>query len=66
MKKRARLCFYIFLVLSFLALGILGFYVFDCQNKSVMLKSKKLAIFNTQNLVCSSINNVFCCLKINI
>lgn len=46
-KKRARLCLYVFLVLSFVALGILGYFVFNRSNDNVMAGSKKFVTFNS-------------------
>ena len=46
MKKRAKICFYIFVVCAFLALGILGYYVFNVGNDNVMVGSRKFVTFN--------------------
>ena len=46
MKKRAKICFYIFVVCAFLALGILGYYVFNVGNDNVMLGQRKFVTFN--------------------
>ncbi len=47
MKKRAKLCLYIFLVLSFVALGILGYFIFNNSSDNVMTGSRKFVTFNT-------------------
>ena len=41
MKTRARICLYIFLICSFFALGVLGYFVFRDNNSNVMVGSKK-------------------------
>ena len=46
MKKRAKICFYIFVVCAFFALGILGYFVFKPNNDNVMVGSKKFVTFN--------------------
>lgn len=46
MKKRARICFYIFIACAFFALGILGYFVFNQSNDNVMVGSKKFVTFN--------------------
>ncbi len=46
MKKRARLCFYIFIACAFFALGILGYFVFNTGGDNVMVGSKKFVTFN--------------------
>lgn len=46
MKKRAKICFYIFLVCAFCALGILGYFVFNDGQEKVMLGSRKFVTFN--------------------
>jgi len=45
MKKRAKICFYIFVVCAFFALGILGYFVFSPQSDNVMVGSKKFVTF---------------------
>lgn len=49
MKLRAKICLYIFLVFSFVALGILSYYVFNSDNDSVMVGSRKFVTFNSVN-----------------
>ena len=46
MRKRAKICFYIFVVCAFLALGILGYYVFNVSNDNVMVGQRKFVTFN--------------------
>jgi len=46
MKKRAKICLYIFLVCAFCALGILGYFVFKPAGDNVMVGSKKFVTFN--------------------
>ncbi len=41
MKTRARICLYIFLICSFFALGILGYFVFKAPGDNVMVGSRK-------------------------
>ena len=56
MKKRAKICLYIFLVLSFIALGILGYFVFNNPNQNVMVGSRKFVTFNSvKNATCYSV-----------
>ena len=52
MKTRARICLYIFLICSFFALGILGYFVFKDSNPNVMVGSKKFVkVQSVQNAV---------------
>ena len=37
MKKRAKICFYIFVICAFCALGILGYFVFNDNGDNVMV-----------------------------
>lgn len=46
MKKRAKVCFYIFVICAFFALGILGYFIFNPSNDNVMVGSKKFVTFN--------------------
>lgn len=47
---------YIFLVLSFIALGILGYFVFNNPNQNVMVGSRKFVTFNSvKNATCYSV-----------
>lgn len=46
MKKRAKICLYIFLVCTFCALGILGYFVFNPGNDNVMVGSRKFVTFS--------------------
>ena len=47
MKTRARICLYIFLICSFFALGILGYFVFRSPSDNVMVGSKKFVKVQT-------------------
>lgn len=47
MKKRTKICLYIFLVCSFLALGILGYFVFNPSGNNVRAGSRKFVTFNS-------------------
>lgn len=46
MKKRAKICFYIFVICAFCALGILGYFVFNDNGDNVMVGSRKFVTFN--------------------
>lgn len=46
MKKRAKICFYVFIFCAFCALGILGYFVFNTGNDNVMVGSRKFVTFN--------------------
>ena len=58
MKKRARICFYIFVVCAFFALGILGYFIFNPSNDNVMVGSKKFVTFNEVPNACVYTLNV--------
>lgn len=45
MKKRAKLCFYIFVICAFVALGIVGYFIINPQQDNVMVGSKKFVTF---------------------
>ena len=44
MKKRAKICFYIFVACAFFALGILGYFVLNPKNDNVMIGSRKFVV----------------------
>ena len=46
MKKRAKICLYVFLVCAFCALGILGYFVFNPSTENVMVGSRKFVTFS--------------------
>ena len=46
MKKRARMCIYIFIACAVFALGILGYFVFNDSADNVMIGSRKFVTFN--------------------
>ena len=46
MKKRAKICLYIFLVCAFCALGIIGNLIFNPNSENVMVGSRKFVTFN--------------------
>ena len=46
MKKRAKLCFYIFVICAFVALGIVGYFIINPQQDNVMVGSKKFVTFS--------------------
>lgn len=46
MKKRAKICFYIFIACAVFALGILGYFVFNNESDNVMIGSRKFVTFN--------------------
>jgi len=46
MKKRAKICLYIFVFCAFFALGILSYFVFNSRTDNVMVGSKKFVTFN--------------------
>ena len=46
MKKRAKICFYIFITCAFFALGILGYFILSTKTDNVMVGSKKFVTFN--------------------
>ena len=46
MKKRAKICFYIFIAFAVFALGILGYFVFNNESDNVMIGSRKFVTFN--------------------
>lgn len=46
MKKRAKICFYVFIFCAFCALGILGYFVFNSSSDNVMVGSRKFVTFN--------------------
>ena len=46
MKKRAKICFYIFITCAVFALGILGYFVFNNDTDDVMIGSRKFVTFN--------------------
>ena len=61
MKKRAKICFYIFVVCAFFALGILGYFVFNPRSDNVMVGSKKFVTFTDTSNASSysvSVNNL--------
>ncbi|MBQ3047536.1 MAG: hypothetical protein IJD48_00795 [Clostridia bacterium] len=61
MKKRAKVCFYIFVVCAFFALGILGYFVFNPKSENVMVGSKKFVTFadtTDSSSYSVSVNNV--------
>ena len=47
MKLRAKICLYIFLVCSFVALGIIGYFVINKNDDSVMVGNRKFVTFNS-------------------
>lgn len=55
MKKRAQICFYIFVVCAFVALGIIGYFILRPGSDEVMVGSKKFVTFNALDVPeCSS------------
>lgn len=61
MKKRAKICFYIFVVCAFFALGILGYFVLNPHSDNVMVGSKKFVTFTDTSNATSysvSVNNL--------
>lgn len=47
MKKRNKICLYVFLVCAFIALGILGYFVISPQTDNVRAHSRKFVTFNS-------------------
>ena len=55
MKKRTQICFYIFVVCAFVALGIIGYFILRPGSDEVMVGSKKFVTFNALDVPeCSS------------
>lgn len=46
MKKRTQICFYIFVICAFVALGIIGYFILKPNSDEVMVGAKKFVTFN--------------------